>query len=166
MARQTALSLLVLYVLAGTGVAQESVTVHVFTRHAGLLDSDQSARDIALKGVKTGLGPSKERKASRSKTPVRLVTDPDHALVRVEILSVSAAADPLTGSRARMYVRAVLVARRTKTELTAVTRSYIQPEHDVGAYEAGVRIANLVRDWIEKNRKLLVGEFIEMPQPE
>ena len=75
--------------------------------------------------------------------------------------------DPLTGSTARMYARGTLVSGESKTDLKAVSRrSYTQPEHELGAYDVGVRIADLVRDWIEKNRKRLIGEFIEVPDRE
>jgi hypothetical protein len=157
-------SLLILLLLPHDGLAQDAVAVHVFTRHAALSDSDQIARDAAVKGAKRQLGAARDRSTSSPEQPVRVVAAAEQALVLVELLSVDAVVEPLTSSKARMYGRATVAAGRTKAELRAVSRrSYIQPEYELGAYEVGVRIADLVRDWIEKNRKRLVGEFIEMP---
>jgi hypothetical protein len=160
-------SLLILLALPHDGLAQDAVAVHVFTRHAALSDSDQIARNTAVKGVKRQLGAARDRNTSITQPPIQVVAAAEKALVRVELLSVDAVVEPLTSSRARMYGRATVATGKTKIELRAVSRrSYIQPEYELGAYEVGVRIADLVRDWIEKNRKRLVGEFIEMPDRE
>jgi hypothetical protein len=80
---------------------------------------------------------------------VQVVAAAEKALVRVELLSVNAVVEPSASSKARMYARATVATGKTKIELRAVSRrSYIQPEYDLGAYDVGVRIADLVRDWI------------------